>query len=311
MVVPGDRSGSWTAGRERIDAALRRRFPGADDRPQGVSGAVRYTLLAPGKRVRGLLVLVTNEALLGPEAAALDLAGVVECVHAASLILDDLPSMDNATLRRGRPTLHRVVGEATAILAALALLNDSFRWLQEMELRDGARRAITLALTASIGPQGLIGGQAADLDQTANTPDTKALLQVRQHKTVALFQFAVEAAGLAAAASADTLGALRDYAEGLGTAYQITDDLLADGSVEVTGKDAGLDRGKITAVDVYGAAGALHLAQARVQTGLESLRRVGLPQQQFGAIAAYVLERAKPAIPSDAESMPVSVTALS
>jgi len=158
MPVSPEPSDYWTTRRQRIDTLLQRRFPGADDHGEGVGRAVRYTLLGPGKRLRGLLTLATNEALRGPEAAALGLAGVVESVHAASLILDDLPSMDNATMRRGRPTLHRVVGEARAILAAFALLNDSYRWLQEIDLGDGARRAITLALTACIGPQGLIGG---------------------------------------------------------------------------------------------------------------------------------------------------------
>src|SRR5258705_10786398 len=137
---------------------------------------MRYTLLLPGKRLRGILVLASCELLKGRRDDALPLACAVEMVHASSLILDDLPSMDNATLRRGKPTLHAVVGEANAILAAVGLLNGAFALIQEAAaLKERARVLATARLSEAIGAAGLVGGPVADLQATGKKSDLDAL----------------------------------------------------------------------------------------------------------------------------------------
>ena len=159
-------------GKQRVDEALQATVPPLSTPPAVLHEALRYTLLLPGKRLRGILVLACADLLRGDEDAVLPLACAVEMVHASSLILDDLPSMDDATLRRGKPVLHRVVGEANAVLAAVALLNLAFTRIAEAEaLKERTRREAVLCLSAAIGAEGLIGGQVADLAATGRKLD--------------------------------------------------------------------------------------------------------------------------------------------
>src|SRR5262245_44763634 len=190
-------------GKQRVEEALQASMPSLSTPPAVLHEALRYTLLLPGKRLRGILVLACADLLRGDEDAVLPLACAVEMVHAASLILDDLPSMDDASLRRGRPVLHRVVGEANAILASVALLNLAFATVAGASaLRERTRREAALCLTRAIGSEGLVGGQVADLAATGQRLDLETLEYVHSHKTGALFQAAAELGALGAGARA-------------------------------------------------------------------------------------------------------------
>jgi geranylgeranyl diphosphate synthase type II len=254
---------------------------------------MRYVLLAPGKRLRGTLVLATCEMLRGSEAAALQLACAVELVHASSLVLDDLPCMDDATLRRGKVPLHRALGEANAILAAVALLNTAYETVQQAEpLKQRTRREASLRLSLAIGARGLIGGQIADLEATGRALELDALEYIHSHKTGALFIAAAELGALAASARTREIEHLRRYAKNLGLAFQITDDLLDySGDAALTGKDVRADRHKSTFVLLCGIDGARRLVDELIDAALSALHPFGRRAARLRALAEYVRGR--------------------
>ena len=276
--------------RRQIDDGLDRRVPPLGSSPPILHEAMRYALLAPGKRLRGALLLATSDLLRGRREAALPLACAVEFVHAASLILDDLPSMDNATLRRGKPVLHRVFGEANAILAAVALLNTAYGVVQQAEgLRPRVRLRLLRLLTRSIGAEGLIGGQVVDLESTGKVQELEALEFIHSHKTGALFIAAAEVGAVAAAGRSADVAALSQFAKNLGLAFQITDDLLDySGSPEVTGKDAGMDRDKTTFVEFCGIDGARRLVDELIDASGTALAPFGRRGALLAALAEFV-----------------------
>jgi len=280
-------------GRVAVEDALARAVPPLGSPPPSLHEAMRYTLLLPGKRLRGILVLASCELLKGKGDDALPLACAVEMVHASSLILDDLPSMDDATLRRGKPTLHKVVGEANAILAAVALLNAAFAAIEEAPaLKDRARVAAASRLAEAVGASGLIGGQVADLEATGTKIDLDALEYIHSHKTGALFIAAAELGAIAASGRARDLEALRRYAKNLGLAFQITDDLLDySGNPGTTGKDAGLDRDRTTFVNLCGIDGARRLADELIVASLAALQPFGRRAEILAGLAEMVRER--------------------
>jgi len=261
--------------------------------PASLHEAMRYTLLLPGKRLRGILVLASAELLKGRAEDALPFACAVEMVHAASLILDDLPSMDDATLRRGQPALHKIAGEAGAILAAVALLNAAYGVVQDAsELKDRARVRATARLADAIGATGLIGGQVADLAATGEQLDLDALEYVHSHKTGALFIAAAELGALAASGRESQVESLRRYAKNLGLAFQITDDLLDySGSPGTTGKDAGLDRNRTTFVNLCGIDGARRLADELIDASVAALQPFGRRAEILAGLANMVRDR--------------------
>ena len=280
-------------GKRRIEEALAAGVPPLSSPPAVLHEALRYTLLLPGKRLRGVLVLASADLLRADEDAVLPLACAVEMVHASSLILDDLPSMDDASLRRGKPALHRVVGEANAILASVALLNLAYATVAEASaLRERTRREAALCLARAIGSEGLIGGQVADLAGTGRRLDLDALEYVHSHKTGALFQAAAELGALGAGGRERDLEALRRYAKNLGLAFQVTDDLLDySGNPAITGKDAGLDRDKTTFVSLCGIEGARQLVDDLIAASQAALQPFGRRGARLSALAAMVRER--------------------
>ena len=280
-------------GRRRVDDALEKTLPPLGTPPASLHEAMRYTVLLPGKRLRGVVVLASCELLKGEPEAALPLAVAVELVHAASLILDDLPSMDNATLRRGRPTLHRVSGEASAILASVSLLNMAFSTVTSAPaLKERARGRAIAVLAEAIGGGGLVGGQVADLEATGRRLDLDALEYVHSHKTGALFIAAAELGAVAASARERDLEALRHYAKNLGLAFQITDDLLDySGNPETTGKDAGLDRERTTFVNLCGIDGARRLVDDLIGASIAALAPFGKRGSALAGLAELVRER--------------------
>jgi geranylgeranyl diphosphate synthase type II len=254
---------------------------------------MRHTLLLPGKRLRGILVLAACDLVKGRREDALPLACAVEMVHAASLILDDLPTMDNATLRRGKPVLHRIVGEANAILAAVALLNGAFALVANASgLKERTRAEAAARLAEAIGAGGLIGGQVADLDATGKRLDLEALEFVHSHKTGALFIAAASLGALVGGAKPKEAEALDRYAKNLGLAFQITDDLLDySGNPETTGKDAGLDRDRTTFAELCGIDGARRLVDELIGAAVQSLAPLGRRRVLLASMAELVRNR--------------------
>ncbi|HKQ62696.1 MAG TPA: polyprenyl synthetase family protein [Candidatus Polarisedimenticolaceae bacterium] len=278
--------------RREIDDALDRRLPPLGTAPASLHAAMRYSLLAPGKRLRGALVLAIDELVRGSRPAALELACALELVHASALILDDLPCMDDARLRRGKPVLHRVAGEAVAILAAIELLQMAFAWLQELPVRGALRAELTARLARAIGAGGLIGGQIADLEAVGLTLDLDALERIHSHKTGALFIAAGEMAARLAGARERERAALAQYAKNLGLAFQITDDLLDfSGRPEVLGKDAQQDRERTTFVDLCGIDGSRRLVDELVGAALGALEPFGRRARLLHGFAEYVRQR--------------------
>jgi geranylgeranyl diphosphate synthase type II len=219
--------------------------------------------MAPGKRVRALLAMFVASHCGGEESAALSSACAIEMVHAASLIIDDLPSMDNASLRRGLPTNHCVFGEATAILASIALLNRAYGAIAEDDSLSAEQRVrLAEMLSWSVGSEGLVAGQEQDLKWQADKATWKDVALVHARKTAALFAAAAMMGAVTAAATEDQIALLGRFGERLGLAFQILDDLLdAIGSKANIGKDVGKDRGRPSLVLTVGLEAAWRQAQ--------------------------------------------------
>lgn len=222
-----------------------------------VRTAMRAGTLAQGKRIRPLLLLLAARDM-GCELSqngVLDLACAVEMVHAASLILDDIPSMDNAQMRRGRPTVHREFGENVAILAAIALLSRAFEVIAIAPGLPALQKSEAIAeLSAAVGLQGLVQGQFQDLHDGAQSRSPEAIALTNELKTSVLFRATLQMAAIAADASPQVRQRLSFFAQDLGQAFQLLDD-LADGCKH-TGKDVHQDQGKSTLVHMLGADGA-------------------------------------------------------
>ncbi len=281
--------------REQIDAALAERVRPVDGCPYELGEAIRYSLLAPGKRLRPMLVWMATEACGGSPEAGLPAACAVEMVHAYSLVHDDLPAMDDDDLRRGRPTCHKRFGEAVAILAGDALLAMAFETLADLRPPETAA-ACSAVLAAAAGPAQLVGGQADDLaaEQEQHTELSLAALEsIHRRKTGALIRASLRLGGLVAGASPPQFAALDEYGWRLGLAFQITDDLLDVRSDEATmGKRVGKDaaRGKLTYPGLLGVEQSGRRAVQLVEEARQAVGELG-PAAGLEALAQYVLER--------------------
>ena len=230
--------------RQRVDIAIAGALPDPPAEPQRLHAAMRHAALLGGKRVRPLLTYATGAAL-GVEAPALDApAAAVELVHAYSLVHDDLPAMDDDALRRGQPTVHVAFDEATAILAGDALQSLAFGLLASAPFDADVRVSMLAELASAAGAAGMCGGQALDIDATGHAAalDLEGLQRLHAMKTGALLRAAVRLAALAARAGTDTRTRLDRFADALGLAFQIRDDLLdVEGDSATLGKTAGKD----------------------------------------------------------------------
>lgn len=270
------------------DAELQRLVGAPGDR---VHEAMAYTVLASSKRVRPVLTMLCAELCGGAAQRAVTAAAAIELVHASSLILDDLPSMDDAALRRGRATNHKVFGESIAILAAFALLNLSFGTVATAYEPALAAR-MTALLSDAIGTDGLIGGQAADLLATDQAIGFEMLERIHRGKTGALFVAAAASGALTAGASAESLASLNAYAKNLGLAFQIVDDLLdVEGDPAQTGKDVREDARKTTFVSFSGVSGARQLARELCETADLALQPFGRRADRLRELSAFVAGR--------------------
>lgn len=286
--------------RPRIESALDRYTRLAPDCPPPLREAIRYSLLAPAKRLRPLLALMAAETCGSNGEAAMPAACAIEMIHTYSLIHDDLPAMDDDDLRRGRPTNHKVHGEALAILAGDALLTMAF----EIVARDtrpaelAARCCAELASAA--GPLALVGGQAADLAAEAAGWDfgqdssERALESIHRRKTGAMISVSLKLGALAAGADGAALEALEQYGRRLGLAFQIMDDLLDVRGHEATvgkrvGKDA--DRGKLTFPALLGIEESERRAAELVAEARLALEPFDTAADELVSLAQYVMER--------------------
>lgn len=231
------------AKQKEVDRALDRFLPRASVRPATIHKAMRYSMFAGGKRLRPILSLAAAEACGGKTSAALPLACAVECIHTYSLIHDDLPSMDNDDLRRGRATCHKVFGEGIAILAGDALLTIAFEIAAQAKPTSRYDlREIFREITTAAGSQKLIAGQVADLEAEGRRIDRAQLRYIHENKTAALLTASVRLGAMGANASAKQLAAITAFGRALGLAFQVIDDILdVTQTSEKLGKSAGKD----------------------------------------------------------------------
>jgi farnesyl diphosphate synthase len=273
----------------RLEALLARDRSGGIEAGR-LGAAMRYAALGAGKRFRPFLVLEAAALFDVPAANALDTAAALECVHCYSLVHDDLPAMDDDDLRRGRATVHRAFDEATAILAGDGLLTLAFEILSrpDTHLDPGVRLELVQGLARAAGWEGMAGGQQLDLEAEGRSLDLNGVTRVQSLKTGALIGFAAEAGAILGRADSAARQALVAYAERLGLAFQIADDLLdAVGDAAVVGKATGKDgkQGKATFISLLG----IEAARAR----LVALEREAIAAlKPFGARAAVLKEAA-------------------
>jgi geranylgeranyl diphosphate synthase, type II len=261
--------------------------------------AGEYSLIGGGKRVRPVLLLAVCDLLGYPRQQGLPFACALELIHTYSLIHDDLPAMDNDDLRRGRPTCHVAFGEAMAILAGDALLNRAYEIMLDAIPASGLERGLSAAsqIAAAAGSRGMIGGQALDLAAAGHTIDASQLRLMHQMKTGALLKAPVLAAASLAGAEPDVCGLLAEYAEAIGLAFQIKDDILDETADEAAlGKSAGKDRrdSKPTFVSLFGldeAGRQLASAIGQARGALARLAERGLAVDFLAGMTDYLLER--------------------
>lgn len=270
----------------------------AIDAPAALLDAMRYSLFAGGKRLRPLLVFATLESLGRPYGDGFPLAAAIEMVHTYSLIHDDLPAMDDDDLRRGRPTNHRVFGEARAILAGDALQAHAF-WVLGTLVEHGVAAEVVVRLVRGLseaaGPIGMVGGQVLDLSATGREPIAlEALEAMHRMKTGALIAFSVEGAAILAGAEASLSAALRRYAERIGLAFQVQDDILdVTGDAGTLGKTPHRDEalGKATYPALIGLAESIRRRDQLVESAKAALEAVGLADSELAALADYIAVR--------------------
>ena len=279
-----------------IEAALRAQL--AHERmcavPAKLREAMEYSLLAGGKRLRPALVLVTCDACGGANCDAIATACAFELIHTYSLIHDDLPAMDNDDLRRGRPTSHRVFGDATAILAGDALLTCAFEIIADETEDDGLCRKLVVEIARAAGASGMVGGQQRDLDAEGRTDLTLADLErIHRSKTAALISAATACGAICARADSRMVARMREYGVLLGLAFQIVDDLLdRTATAQTLGKSPGKDEAarKLTYPSVLGIEGARE--EARRLCGEAVVISREFPRNEILAAATgYVLDR--------------------
>ncbi len=268
---------------------VRSQFPDESE----LGRACRDAVLSPGKRVRPILLALVGELFKAPPERGLGLGAVVELVHTASLILDDLPCMDDAATRRGRPALHVVYGEATAILAAFNLLSVAHGLLpaalERARVPRARRSGEDRALAEVVGR--LCRGQ--ELDLAASATSVEELEQVHASKTGALFELAARWGALAGRPSAAEEEAVLDYARNLGLAFQVVDDVLdVEGDPGSLGKPTGQDEGRVTFVRLLGVEGSRRLARELTQAAVGSLQIFGRRAHRLVALAEEVVRRA-------------------
>lgn len=257
---------------DEIEGYLQQCFVEPEEPQQALFEAMRYSLLAGGKRLRPALTLAFCALCGGKAEDALPFAAAVEMVHTYSLIHDDLPCMDNDDLRRGRPTNHKVYGEATAVLAGDGLLTAAFRFLTKAKLPASQIVRAVQVLSLCAGELGMVGGQVLDMEAEQRTCTEEEVLAIQSRKTGALISAACQLGVVAAGGGAAQQEAAAAYADALGLAFQIEDDILdVIGDAEKLGKAVGMDANKNTFVRLYGVDACRERIKAETQKAIAAL----------------------------------------
>lgn len=284
--------------RIEVDRFLDEVIPPAATPPVTLHDSMRYSLLGGGKRIRPILTIASAEALGTSPPGLMATACSLELIHTYSLIHDDLPSMDNDDFRRGQPTNHKVYGEAVAILAGDALLTMAFDLISRPNLMKGCdpvRQArIIQELAFGSGNMGMVGGQVLDIQAEHQDIDLPTLQNIHKHKTGMLIRAAVRMGAIAGGADDRQLDDMTGYAEDIGLAFQIADDVLnVTGTREELGKNPNTDaeRGKRTYPTFYGVDGARELADACVTRAIDRLSSFGSTADPLREIARYITSR--------------------
>jgi geranylgeranyl diphosphate synthase type II len=280
-----------------VNAELDRRLPPESERPGALHKAMRYSVFAGGKRLRPILCLAAAEAAGSAGPATLAAAAAIEILHTYTLIHDDLPSMDNDTLRRGRPTLHVAAGEAAAILAGDALLTLAFEWLAETRApAPYPPNLLSLELARAAGSRGVVGGQFEDLAAEGRPADPATMDYIHSHKTAALLCAAVRMGGISAGAGKRDLAALTAYGGAIGMSFQIVDDILNEtSSPAALGKAVGTDRklGKMTYIARHGIESARERARQLTEDAVAALAPLSGNRAPLTALARWMNERTR------------------
>ncbi len=280
---------------KQIDRALHRYLPRETARPATIHRAMHYSLFAGGKRLRPILCLAAAEACGGKIAPALPLACAVECIHTYSLVHDDLPSMDNDDLRRGRPTSHKVFGDGIAVLAGDALLTIAFEIATYAQpTRRYTLRDMLRDLAVAAGSRKLIAGQVADLEGEGKKIDRAGLRYIHENKTAAMLAVSVRLGAMSANASGKQLKAITDFGHSLGLAFQVIDDILdVTQTSEKLGKSAGKDVAaqKATYPAVIGLDASRIEAKRLTRKAHDAISSFGETGDALRALANFLLER--------------------
>ena len=292
-----DLAGYLADRRRLVDAALDRILPAEDVPPATVHRAMRYSVLAGGKRLRPILVIAGAEAVGGVAETVMPTACALECIHTYSLIHDDLPAMDDDDYRRGRLTNHKVFGDAIAILAGDALVTLAFRLVADNVTTVSDARVIPTVvreLADAAGTFGMVGGQVVDIESEGKKITAEALDYIHLHKTAALIRVSLRTGAMLAGGTPTAVEAVTVAGERLGLAFQIVDDILdVEGNLAELGKSAGSDerKKKATYPAFHGLDVSREKARSLVADAKAALGPLGAAAAPIGALADYVLER--------------------
>jgi geranylgeranyl diphosphate synthase, type II len=285
-------------GRRLTDAALERLIPGETENPVSIHKAMRHSVFAGGKRLRPVLCMEAGRMIAGslPEGIE-ELGAALEMLHTYSLIHDDLPALDNDDLRRGRPTCHKVFGEAIAILAGDALQTHAYEVLAKLRCPAEARVRIIEEIAHGTGTiEGMIGGQVVDLEAERTKPTAEVLEYIHRSKTAALITASLVSGGLYAGANEDQARKLRLFGRSVGLAFQIVDDILdVTQTSEQLGKTAGKDTAaqKATYPSLFGLEESERKADSLVNAAFEQVQSFGERAATLKELARYLVERKK------------------
>jgi geranylgeranyl diphosphate synthase type II len=278
-----------------VDAQLERLLPAETTQPPSIHEAMRYSVFAGGKRVRPILCMETARIFVDDVAAALYPGCAIEFIHTYSLIHDDLPSLDNDDLRRGKPTCHKKFGEATAILAGDALLTLAFETIAAAPTEAERRVRMVAEISKAAGTvNGMVGGQVADLEAEGKRVGAETLEYIHRSKTAALICASITSGAICAGASVMDVERLRSFGETIGWAFQVTDDILdVEESSAALGKTAGKDmaQAKATYPAVYGLERSHEIANELAGKAIAELEPYGAKAERLRAIAEFLVLR--------------------
>jgi geranylgeranyl diphosphate synthase, type II len=278
-----------------VDASIDRLLPPETTQPASIHQAMRYSVLAGGKRIRPILCLETARIFTADVSAALHPACAIEFIHTYSLIHDDLPALDNDDLRRGKPTCHKKFGDAIAILAGDALLTLAFETVAAAPVDAGRRVAMVTEIAKAAGTvDGMVGGQVADVEAEGRQVAPEMLEYIHRSKTAALIRVSVTSGALCAGANAEDVARLRGFGESIGWAFQVTDDILdVEESSAALGKTAGKDiaQQKATYPAVYGLQRSHEIANDLAARAISELESYGERAAPLRSIAEYLVLR--------------------